>query len=412
MKKTISLVLALVMVFAIASSASAITGLINPEATVVNNAPYTDISLQLIESVNTGFGILSLQPVADNKAYIFDGVVHFALYYKTPAKAAVSMADFDYKTPVVLFSSDIVNFYKNSFVEYEIGTSSINVVAGLNPIYEDGYGYKRVWANLAQPTDVAKSYVIVGSGAVAVAADGTIKADLLGDMNCLRFVDDQIDSVAELNASVIAGLTEMSGEHPIYSGKTMTYTVKMTGAATPGTKIVYDVVIKSGTYAGYCVEFITDFDDTVAAGSHNNVDKILINNGTDTYLVQDVGTILGGNAATQLKFFKDGGAGIPVEVTAPTTYAALKGAYEQVMGFFELEYAKEGVLIPQHFANKFSTFWDWKTQSIRLYTSTITIPDESTDIPQTGDAATSIGFVMIALAIVAACGVAYKKVRA
>ena len=61
----------------------------------------------------------------------------------------------------------------------------------------------------------------------------------------------------------------------------------MTGAATPGTKILYDVVIKSGASAGACIEFVTDFNNTVASGSHNNVDKILINlygQQGDTYL--------------------------------------------------------------------------------------------------------------------------------
>ena len=188
MKKTISLVLALVMVFAIASSASAITGLINPEATVVNNAPYTDIDLQLIESVGTGFGLLSLQPVAANKAYIYDGVVHFALYYKIPGNSVVlNMPEYDYSDPYALISSDIVDFATSTIKTYKISRTDVLDITSYVPASAFNsavYGNKWVKVPLASPKhdeNRGYSYVIVGSGAVTVAANGTIQADLLGD---------------------------------------------------------------------------------------------------------------------------------------------------------------------------------------------------------------------------------------
>ena len=62
-------------------------------------------------------------------------------------------------------------------------------------------------------------------------------------------------------------------------------------------------------------------------------------------------------------------------------------------------YTAAGVLHPEHFFKKASIFYAVDQEAVTLYTASIVVPDEETEPPQTGDAATSIGFVMIALAI-------------
>jgi len=47
-----------------------------------------------------------------------------------------------------------------------------------------------------------------------------------------------------------------------------------------------------------------------------------------------------------------------------------------------------------------------------LYATSIVVPDEVVEIPKTGDAASIMGFVMIAMALAAAAAVTYRKVRA
>ncbi|HHT15104.1 MAG TPA: hypothetical protein GXZ86_04425, partial [Clostridiales bacterium] len=65
MRKAVSLVLALVMVFALAPSAFAITG--SSKLVIYNTAvpPYTNINLQVVESPDA----LAIRPVPDNRIF-------------------------------------------------------------------------------------------------------------------------------------------------------------------------------------------------------------------------------------------------------------------------------------------------------------------------------------------------------
>ena len=366
MKKTISLVLALVMVFAIASSASAITGLINPEATVTTAAPYYDIDLQLIEAVGTNLGVLSLQPVAGNKAYIFDGVVHFAVYFKTGAsQKAISIDYSDYDNAYMLLSSDIVKFYNNSIQLYKITNVGVELIteSTFKPVYdEDNKGntlYNRVWVKLPDPTYWgASSFVMVGSGAVSVASNGTIQVDFLGDRNCAKFLDMPA-SIKGIADSVAFGMSEMGTWHPIFKkdSKVLQYNVRMGGSNTEKGEVYYQVQLWDAAGKEYIVEFYTDYDATVKSGSHNNVTKIFVLDVANNvyYRVNDTGIDLGGNGTSSTQFYKVTGNVVEL-VTEATLYAKLNAIYSEVMGAFKFNFSAEGVLIPQHFAYMFSTF--------------------------------------------------------
>jgi len=413
MKKTVSLILALVMALAIASTAAAITGFITPTVSNPTVPPYKNISLVVVESIGTGLSVLNLQPVPDSKLYVKDSLVHYALYFYTPRINKFTMDGFDYGDPAVLLSSDVVDFLIDTLRLSEIadGTSIVN-----NHGYSAAAAYypgTKRYMEVDLPAPVAGNgwtYVLTGSAVVTGSANGVIQADFMGRRDCMKFwaMPKTIDEVKD---SVAYGLTtEMPGPggHPIFSGLDQIYNVTASGIAGPGLNVFYDVAITAGKYAGAVVQFNTDYDDTVKAGSDKNVVEVKIFDGGDVWLVKDEASNISGEGATSLTFIKAPG---PVQETNPGTIARLTGIYRQVMNFFELGYIRKGVLLPQHFAYKFSTFYYVASDDVNVYAGAITIPDAAVDIPQTGDASTSIGFVMIALAILAACGVAYRKVR-
>ena len=432
MKKIVSLVLALVLVLAFAAPAMAITGLINPTVTTSAYGPYVDIDLALIESPASGLGILSLQAVAANKAYVKDALVHFALYYKTTASGSITANPEDYIDPAALISSDVVSFLPSTVNEYRIdsayGITSIIAngvaVAPATPVVTWAAATpKQLKIDLESPGATAMSYVILGSGVLSTAANGTILAEVMGDQTSSKFMPLTV-------ASVDGAITALDGSS-IFTGKLAT-DIKYTIFAdyTPGVDtITYAVVLPtaSGDTYGNAVIFTASHAQTIGNGSTHNLSKIevtlnqdILNAGgtaldiaklalpaTQKYLVVDQGSILAGGGASALKFYLGG-----AEETVAATITKLTAAYTGVMTTFGFNYSAAGVLHPVHFGNKLSVFYAYDSAALTLYTSAITVPDADTDVPQTGDAATSIGFVMIALAIVAACGVAYKKVRA
>ena len=398
MKKIVSLVLALVLVLAFAAPAMAITGQYIPAETPPTlNSPFYDIDLVLTEGSASGLGVLSLQAIAANKAYIKDSIVYFALFYKTGAPVLNAVAG-DYSAAVAQISSDIVTF-NSTVTQYKI--TALGVDTPTTPVVTatPAIAPKTIEFALTQPGAAAASYVVLGSGVVTTAANGTVVAKVLGDPASLKFKPFAL-------ANLAADIALLDGS-VINAGATPKYSIETDAVATPvGT--AYTVNLLADTVNNPAVIFTAVTGQTIV-GSTKNLSKIEVEFGGTTYLVVDQGANLAGGGTSGLKFYTSPGA---VEVVDATTIANLTKTYAEVMTFFGFNYGAAGVLLPIHFAIKLSVFYATDSAAITLYTSAITVPDADTDVPQTGDAATSIGFVMIALAIVAACGVAYKKVRA
>ncbi|MEL7610827.1 MAG: LPXTG cell wall anchor domain-containing protein [Bacillota bacterium] len=420
MKKIVSLILAMVLVLAFAAPAAAITGTINPSTTAV--PPYYDIDLVLIETPASALSVLSLQAVAANKAYIKDSLVHFVLYFKTGDMDTITADPFDFMiNPAILISSDIVTFQQNTINGYRIdstGTMLPTVIqgAGLTMGTNDKSMTIPLTIGPMFPTNDIASCVIVGSGVVSAAANGTILAEILGNQNSVKFapmtlvVEDPVTEPDNLPDDIEDQLLLLSG--PIFSGKgVMKYIIS---AGIAGDVITYTVVIPDGSdpdgNTDGIVIFTASLAQTIASGSSKNLSKIeVVSNAGMLYLVVDQGSTLAGGGTSALKFYQ---AGINTEVTDAALLAELTATYTGVMNYFGFNYGAAGVLHPIHFGRKLSTFYAYDSAALTLYNSAITIPDADTEVPQTGDAATSIGFVMIALAIVAAAGLAYRKIRA
>jgi len=427
MKKIISLVLALVMVFAIAASASALTGdIYEPGPTAGGVLPYTNIRLKLVESIPgaAGFGLLSLTEVAAGKAYYANQAIYFALEYTTPDSDLITIDPSDYDSPGILISSTNVEFWANTFALYSVGSTAIDTVP-ITATADTSAKKVTVVGNpvtgLAPVASGAVQFILVGGGIVRGTASGAIRADFAGVLSCVKFYGTVTGSnIADLISKAVTEFPTAS-PHPIYNGLNRIYTVGISGATDP----VYTVAVYTGTGAGTLkgtVTFETNSAGTVA-GSTKNVDAITAQleaasgiTDTNVFYVNDTGVDIAGGGSSSLQFYRAVAAD-DLKVLSPSStgedladYNALKALYQGVMGFFGLQFSRSGILLPIHFAQKFSTFYAVSNE-VKVALSTAVATDPDLELPATGDAATAAGFVMIALAIVAACGLAYRKVR-
>ncbi|NMD38736.1 MAG: hypothetical protein GYA87_08685 [Christensenellaceae bacterium] len=413
MKKTISLIFVLIMVFALASSASAITGLNSFSSIVTAIPPYTDINMLVVESPSTNLGMLTIQPVPDNKTFVKGSTMNFALCFKTPNKDLITMANYDYIAPWVLLSSDVVEFDRLSIRVFTITDNSSTSGTTLTFYEEDNRGNEirsRLFARLPDPTIVGdRTYVITGSAVVVGNANGIIRAEFQGARGCTKFLPLPT-TPKEVHDSLDYGLGEIGGGHLVNRDKTLLYSIAATGTAAANQKITYTVRLQSGTYAGAKVIFTTDYNKSIVPASKNNLDKIEIQlpqrfmypgEPMHTFRVNDTGT--------QLHFsYPDGSM-----ISTGLRYNALRAIYDNVMNFFELNIGKDGILLPQHFAYKFSTFYATDSDNVNVRIVPATVSNEGVDFPHTGDtAATSMYLLIMALAIVVAFGLVYKKFHA
>ncbi|NLF58203.1 MAG: hypothetical protein GX580_11250 [Candidatus Hydrogenedens sp.] len=439
MKKIISLVLALVMVFAIAASASALTGdIYEPGPTTGGVLPYTNIKLKLVESIPgaAGFGLLSLTEVAAGKAYYTNQAIYFALEFTTPDLDLITIDPSDFDAPGILISSTNVEFWTNTFALYSVATTTIgNVAINADPTDTSNKKIEVTGDNTVTPPAVgsfapvttgAVQYILVGGGIVRGTASGAIRADFAGDIDCTKF----FGTVTGGNIAALLTAADLefgTNAHPIYSGKKQIYTVLMDDSAD----VKYTVTAYTGnagaeTAVGTVVFYTKD--SATVAGSTKNVEQITAQMAaasgiTDTaaFYVNDTGVDIAGGGSSSLQFYRavaGEGSGDPtLKVLSPSStgadladYNALKSLYQGIMGFFGLQFSRQGILLPIHFAQKFSTFYAVSNE-VKVALSTAVATDPDLELPATGDAATAAGFVMIALAIVAACGLAYRKVR-
>jgi len=374
MKKIVSIVLALVLVLAIAAPAMAITGYVSPVTQATASAPYA-IDMTLVSDDAAGLGLLGLTAIATNKAYVMNEVIYGRI--DVAANTKTTWSKWDYNEAHLVISSNAVAL-QNAIV-YSIGTGASDVLlSGAN-------------------------------GSVTVV--GQAKADALNviDMN---FGDTPINTttlfsgVVQAQGSIVAEL--MGGNKQYFAGikgtlsENVEYIIfndlgeKLYGMKADGTNVRVGVYEK-GSEIG-CVYFVRDAKDICSAIYVSAA-------GVDSQVVSYSAPISNGGAIVEA-------IGTYTAADTSGVFKALKAVYDEVMAFFGFDYNAKGELLDAHFTSKLHSFYAKDEVAVNLYTSAITVPDPEVEIPQTGDAATTIGFVMVAMAIVAAAAVAYKKVRA
>ena len=107
----------------------------------------------------------------------------------------------------------------------------------------------------------------------------------------------------------------------------------------------------------------------------------------------------------------EGTAGI---ITSGSTYNAIKADMDEIFGVLGFDYEGAKYMQEAHFTKFFCTVMEGTaglTYPAGAVTEFVT-DDPSVNPPQTGDNASVVGFVMIAVALVAAAAVTVKKVRA
>lgn len=106
-----------------------------------------------------------------------------------------------------------------------------------------------------------------------------------------------------------------------------------------------------------------------------------------------------------LAFMKDG------VYAEGAVYNNLKAVYDKVFGFLGFDYEEANYMTNAHFEHYFGRIMAQEAKIVYPNGSVVVNPVDP-KLPQTGDNASIIGFAMIAVAMVAAAVVTFKKVRA
>jgi hypothetical protein len=104
-------------------------------------------------------------------------------------------------------------------------------------------------------------------------------------------------------------------------------------------------------------------------------------------------------------------AGGDIITPAATGYAAIKAAFDAYFTALGFPYADAKYMTQAHFTTYFGKILETSVKIVYPSGAVVVAPP-AVEPPQTGDATTVVGFVMIALALVAAAAVTVKKVRA
>lgn len=98
-------------------------------------------------------------------------------------------------------------------------------------------------------------------------------------------------------------------------------------------------------------------------------------------------------------------------VTEGTAYNAMKAIYDEFFGLLGFPYEDAKYMTEKHFYTYFGTIVE-VSASVTYPTGAVVVVTPDVEPPQTGDNASIVGFVMVAIALVAAAAVTVKKVRA
>lgn len=93
------------------------------------------------------------------------------------------------------------------------------------------------------------------------------------------------------------------------------------------------------------------------------------------------------------------------------TFKAVNAVYEDIFGFLGFKFAECDYMTAKHFTKFFGTIGE-VSASYTWNAGMVVVNPVDPKLPQTGDNASIIGFAMIAVAMVAAAVVTFKKVRA
>lgn len=432
MKKITAIVLALVMVFAFVGSASALTNrepIDIPDAT--SSVPAIALDLQIISTI---IGLPAAGSIinwatfnAENAAYLEGQVVYFnaqitadgyyAYYTGAGAPAAGSTAGKQIWDTIDAYGLSLV--IESAGMNFSLAT--VTLAPSIKSTVPTGFELIQAMSD----TTAANVTRTVGSIKILIT-DGVAMADL--NFYKLNFLFDAI--VTAKNPVVKATLVAGPGLTAFPVVPTVT-PIPVYGAATAATAnapfATYFTVAK--TAAGvYVVDYaseiaaVTTAAATITTATVTGVTFTLKANGTlDTLRVTLAGTptttynvaLLSAQAGiTQRWGFETADiVGNGTQILTAAEIGALNLLINAIFTQFGFSYDLNGAVIDADFIAPANFVL---TDSVTVKTATATIDvDDGDEVPVTGDVASTFGFVMIAVAIIATASLAIvaKKAR-
>ena len=356
MKKILTLAIALVMVFAIAAPAFASGWDIDPEpAKELKNIDLDIDALSLEKNATAGWNDKAAYSILEKTYPVIAGTkVHAVITVTIPKKANLS--------------DDMIRYMAKNLLKLKIETSNLENVK-IKAVGTNG------WTD-----DNAQNVIVFGAGNEGYTFTFEITAKA---------------KASDKDAKIVAKLgvyNEWENDVFVFEKDGKEYKVW-------NDRPTYFDIRNTKTNNGF--EFQVDKDGA-------SKDAKLINSGVVKYDGQDYKVTKGFNNV--LEFVGADGNNI----TSGTLYNNLKAVMDEIYGVLGFDYDGAKYMTRNHYEKFFGTVMEG-TDGLTYpagYIAELVTDDPTVKPPQTGDNASVVGFVMIAVALVAAAAVTVKKVRA
>lgn len=378
MKKLFALVLSLALVVAFA-----VPALASGWAQLDWQIPvYKDISLTLtgLDLVQNTAAVGSLYaPLSTYYPVVKNSRVHFYAEVSLPKKTNISPAmERLLKNWNLMLDVEVSNIkLNNDFIAYKKYSDKIETMKlTIEPIGSIAYGYRTIMFDYNDIMDVPSSWGFEFWGTVKADGKDAVVNASIGFYNKFKngvmVIDRDMDGVAD-------------------------FQVKAPGAESwYGNAYVVDALNSNGASQNTYVVF-----PVTGSGNNQKVDKskpIMISYDGNLYAIVK-------STVNTLAFMKDG------KYAEGAVYNNLKAVYDKVFGFLGFDYEEANYMTNDHFEHYFGRIMA-DDKKITYPNGSVIVNPVDPKLPQTGDNASIVGFAMVAVALVAAAVVTFKKVRA
>lgn len=378
MKKLFALVLSLALVVAFA-----VPALASGWAQLDWQIPvYKDISLTLtgLDLVQNTAAVGSLYaPLSTYYPVVKNSSVHFYAEVSLPKKSNISPAmERLLKNWNLMLDVEVSNIkLDNDFIAYKKYSDKIETKKlTIEPNGSIAYGYRTIMFDYNDIMDVPSSWGFEFWGTVKADGKDAVVNASIGFYNKFKngvmVIDRDMDGVAD-------------------------FQVKAPGAESwYGNAYVVDALNSNGASQNTYVVF-----PVTGSGNNQKVDKskpIMISYDGNFYAIVK-------STVNTLAFMKDG------KYAEGAVYNNLKAVYDKVFGFLGFDYEEANYMTNDHFEHYFGRIMA-DDKKITYPNGSVIVNPVDPKLPQTGDNASIIGFAMVAVALVAAAVVTFKKVRA
>ena len=388
MKKLLTLVLALTMVFALAAPALAISGVTPGDEDDSTTTSPINMNMALVEKSSSAFNGFTLNPLPADKTFVKNELVMCAVNIVIPKESKFN-ADLDQDGPMtgsLTVTTD--NMKINGFTPYDDGNeikASDNGVANPKyPVLDTKEDKKYVVSfNVKDYADSTVTFLF--EGYVSTVENGTIKATF----TCGQAADNKM----------------VDGE------KYTVYENKKDG------KPLYEMIKNDNAKDNYTIlNCKTNFKLEFHINGNKECDKIYLYDLSSEKVEDHKSYEVSRSATNSGLYFKGIGTYDITSDKDAYAYSRLMSEYNKIMDYMGFKIDAGGQLFDKLFTNKLNTTRLNSSLNVPVYGAvTPTTPPGGTGTttppPKTGDTATTMGFVMIAAAIIAAAAVAYRKVR-